>query len=449
MVVVAVAAIIGVLAWPSRAASEDRQPTGPGVELVLFWLDGCPHCEAEREFLADLQADYPGLVISAYELSSDAAGRELFGTAAARLGFEPEAVPTTVIGDRYWIGWTDAVGREIEAEVAARLGVPLVGTAGGTESEATPPGGAAVDHEEGSAGVSADGPAGESTVDVPVLGEVELAGRSLVVTTLVIGFVDGINPCSLWVLSVVLALVLHSRSRRRVLAVGATFLAVTTAMYGLYIIGVYTLLSYVAYLSWIQRLVAVVAALAGLLTLKDGLGIEAGPSLAVAEQHKPGIYRRIRALGASDRPLLAVLGATAALAVGVSLLETPCSAAYPVLWTDLLTAADTGLVTSAALFGLYMAVFLADELLVFGVVVATMRAARLQERHGRLLQILSGVVMLVLAGAMVIDPDLLTTAGGALLLTAIAVVLTAAIVAVAHHRDRRRMAPPKHPALRA
>ena len=49
-------------------------------------------------------------------------------------------------------------------------------------------------------------------------------------------------------------------SRRRVVAVGALFLTITTALYGLYIIGIYSVLSYVAYLTWIQRAVAVLAA---------------------------------------------------------------------------------------------------------------------------------------------------------------------------------------------
>ena len=49
--------------------------------------------------------------------------------------------------------------------------------------------------------------------------------------------VDGVNPCSLWVLTMLLALVLHSGSRRRVMAVGGTFLLVTSLMYGLYIVG--------------------------------------------------------------------------------------------------------------------------------------------------------------------------------------------------------------------
>ena len=90
---------------------------------------------------------------------------------------------------------------------------------------------------------------------------------------------------------------------------------------------------------------------------------------------------------AADRGLPAVIAGTVALAVGVSLLETPCTAGLPLLWTSLLADAGVSTATAAGLFAIYMAVFLLDELIVFGVAVFTLRAAKLQERHGRLLKI--------------------------------------------------------------
>ena len=40
-----------VLGSPPAIAIQDDQPE----ILVLFWGDGCPHCEREREFLVDLR----------------------------------------------------------------------------------------------------------------------------------------------------------------------------------------------------------------------------------------------------------------------------------------------------------------------------------------------------------------------------------------------------------
>jgi len=156
-----------------------------------------------------------------------------------------------------------------------------------------------------------------------------------------------VNTCSLWVLSILLALVLHSGSRRRVLLVGAVFLLVTTALYGLYVVGAYSLLSYASYLSWIQRAVAAVVGAFAIVNMRD-----------------------------------------------------------------------------------YMAVFLIDELVLFGAIVVTMRAARLQEHHGRMLRLVTGSIMLTLAVAMLWDPNLLGELDGVIAVLVATVALAVALAAI-------------------
>ena len=38
------------------------------VNLYLFWGDGCPHCEAEQEFLTEIEEEFPNLKITKYEV---------------------------------------------------------------------------------------------------------------------------------------------------------------------------------------------------------------------------------------------------------------------------------------------------------------------------------------------------------------------------------------------
>jgi cytochrome c biogenesis protein CcdA/glutaredoxin len=408
VLLVAAMSVLG-LALPSRSAV-GAAPPPEAVELILFWGDGCPHCETEREFLAELRNEYPDLVIREYEVWNDAANRRLFEETAAAAGVEARAVPMTFIGDRVWIGFAPATGDEIRAVVDAAVG--------------------------GRAVPAAD----RRVVSVPLLGDVDVGGRSLLVSTVIIGFVDGVNPCSLWVLSILLALVLHSGSRRRVVAVGGVFLLVTSAMYGLYMAGAYTVLSYAQFLPWIQRSVALIAVVLGLLQLKDGFGITGGPSLGVGRSSRPGMYARMRGLGVVDRPITAVLGATVVLAVGVSLLETPCTLGLPILWTNLLADNDVALAGAAVLFVVYLAMFLLDELLVFFTVVFTMRALKIQEHHGRSLKIVSGMVMITLAGAMVLRPEALATIEGTLAVFGTAAALSAIGIAVTTSRPPMRQA---------
>ncbi len=380
---------------PAAAAAAGSEP----VELVLFYGAGCPHCAAELEFLGGLAAEHPTLVVRAYEVWHDEANLALFRQTAAAHGIEAQAVPTTFVGDRVWVGFDRRVAAEIERTVAAL-----------TVGQPAPP-------------------VERTVIDVPLIGPVDVGSSPLVVSTLLIGFVDGINPCSLWVLSMLLALVLHSRSRTRVVAVGLTFLAVTAALYGLFIAGLFTALDLAGERSWIQLAVAAVAAAFGVLHLKEYV-TSAGPSLTIPAARKPGMYRRMRRLAETGRSLPATLGGTAVLAVGVSAVETPCTAGLPVLWTNLVRAEGVGWAGWTVLLTLYLAVFLIDELVLFGLAVVTMRATKLQEHHGRALQLVSGTLMLALAVTMVLAPGLLERlAGTAAVFGGAAVVVLAVLVA--------------------
>ena len=398
MFIVAAIVVIMLAAPPAPAARAEPSPPDP-VEVILFWGEGCPHCETEREFLAELASEFPDLVVREYEVWSNPANRQLFVETAAAVGVDARAVPTTFIGEQVWIGFSSSTGDEIRAVVDAALRGEVI-----EASDAR-------------------------MVDVPIIGEIDLGGRSMLVSTVIIGFVDGVNPCSLWVLSVLLALVLHSGSRTRVAIVGAVFLTVTSAMYGLYIAGAYTALSYAQFLPWIQRSVALVAVVFGLLQLKDGFGIAGGPSLGVSSGARPGMYERMRSLAVVDRPIRTLLGATVVLAVGVSLLETPCTLGLPILWTNLLAQNDVAFAGAAVLFVVYLAMFLLDELIVFVTVIATMRALKIQEHHGRALKIVSGMVMITLAVALIARPEAMTTIGGTLIVFGIAALLAAGAIA--------------------
>lgn len=378
--------------------------------LVFFWRVGCPYCEAERDFLVELAAEFPDLTILEYEVGGDAANRDLFIDTLAEFGMEPRGVPTTIYRGRVWEGFTDEIGEQIRNAVAARFAA----------------------EDDAARNLPADS---AEVVNVPVVGEVTISEESLLVSTVAIALVDGFNPCSLWVLSMLLALVLHTGSRRRVVAVGSVFLAITTLLYGLYMLGAYSALSYMSFAGWIRIAVAMLALGFGLINLKDYFFYGHGVSLAIPEARKPRLYERMRSVAVAEAPLPKVLTATAALAVGVSLIETPCTAGFPLMWANLVGGADVGASVAATLFGVYMAVFLVDELAVFGAAVVAMRVTKLQERHGRVLKLVGGVVMVVLAVVLIAAPHLMESASGAALVFVAAGVICAALLAFDRHRE--------------
>jgi glutaredoxin len=378
------------------------------VPIYFFWGDGCPHCATQKVFLDQLKLDHPNVIVYDFEVYYVEANRPLMTAMAAAFGRPVTGVPMTFIGDEVWVGYNDAMGRQMRAAVeryqAYDAPDPADRVAPELRDQLAPPPPTSSPPQDG----------GELLIDVPLVGSVDVGHSALWLSTLLIAFVDGFNPCSLWVLALLLAVVVNTRSRRRVLLVGLTFLTITAAVYGLFIAGLFSIFSYISFLGWIRVVVAGIALAFALINLKDYFAYKRGISLTIDDAQKPGIYRRIRGIMNAKASLPATLAATGGMALGVTLVELPCTAGLPVLWTTLL--ADAGVATGAfvALLLLYMLVYLLDELLIFGAVVVTMRVTRIEERQGRVLKLIGGAVMLALALVMLFWPTLLESIGGTL-----------------------------------
>jgi cytochrome c biogenesis protein CcdA/glutaredoxin len=406
------------------SAQPSAQPSAASgvfpVPVYFFWGEGCPHCATQKRFHTDLQREFPNLVLHEFEVYNSAENQTLMRAMAAAYGRDARGVPMTFIGDEAWVGFAEITARQIRDSVVRYSTYaapdPIDRVAEGFRPILRPP---AAETEA-------------AFLAVPFVGRVDVAHQSLWLATALIALVDGFNPCSLWVLAILLAVVINTRSRTRVLLVGLTFLTVTTLVYGLFIAGLFSIFSFVGFIGWIRALVAGIALAFALVNIKDYFAWQQGVSFTIADAQKPGIYQRIRRIMSAEGSLPVTLAATAGMALGVTLVELPCTAGLPMLWTNLLAGAGTSATAFAWLLLLYMLIYLLDELLVFGVVVTTMRVSRVQEQHGRVLKLVGGSVMLALALVMLFAPTLLEGLTGTLLLFGGAVAL--AVVVMLVHR---------------
>lgn len=386
--------------------------------IYIFWGDGCPHCEVARPVLAEIGAKYEGVELQEFEVWKNEDNQKRFQEFAAMYGFEASGVPTVFVGTKHWVGWNDKIAEEIELQVAACLKEtcpdPLVDDM------------AAAIAAEKAAPAKPD----EHLINVPLLGYVDLDSQSLVASTMLIAFIDGVNPCSIWVLSMLMALTLHTGSRRKIFLIGAIFLTITAGVYALFIAGLFSFLSIVSFVGWIQVAVALISLTFAVINIKDYFWYKQGVSLSIADEAKPGIYQKMRNVVQSSNNFPALLGATAGLAAGVSLVEFSCTAGFPVLWTNLLTAQGVTAATFIGLLLLYLLIYQLDELIIFGTVVFTLKASRLEEKQGRILKLVGGTLMLVLAGVMLINPALMNDLGSSLLIFGAAFALTLLVLLV-------------------
>jgi thiol-disulfide isomerase/thioredoxin len=383
----------------------------PIVRAALFWMQGCPRCEEIlARVLPPLQNKYgEQLDLRLIEIVTQEDVERLYHIAANfNIPKEQTGVPFVVIG-QYAL-----TAQQIPTELPHLIEQYLA--AGG------------VDLPDLNAVAR---PARERyLLDVPLVGVMDLEQHSLAFSTLLIGMVDGFNPCSLWVISLLLALVVNTGSRTKTVLVGLTFLLVAASIYALILMGLFSVFTFIGYAVWIRIAVALLAGTMALINIKDYFWFKRGVSLTIADEHKPMIYRGVRSILAPNRSALALVTTTAALALGVTLIEMPCTAGLPILWTKLVTAHQVSTTTFVFLLGLYMLMYILDEGVVFLSAVATLRATRLDETQGRMLKLIGGVVMLTLAGVLLVNPLLMENLTNAMLVfgSALLIALTIAVV---------------------
>jgi len=395
------------------------------VNVYFFWGEGCPYCEMQKPFLEELANRYPEVVIKSYEVYNNLDNRLIFFEMSAAAGFDPQGVPTTFIGNRHWTGFSEQISHEMEAKVVSCIESPcpdpgqgIPGT--GVEPREPEPTEEPVIETPTAPIIDPPGEEEPHIISIPLIGDINLDAQSLAFSTAIIAFVDGFNPCSLWVLSILLALVIHSGSRRRIMLVGGTFLLVTATVYGLFIAGLFTVFAYVSFLGWIQILVALLALSFALINIKDYFWYKEGVSLTISDKHKPKIYKDIRSIMSGEKSTFALIAATVVMALGIALVELPCTAGFPVLWSNLVSTQGVTTSTFTMLLGLYILIYLGLELIIFITAVVTLKPSKMEEKQGRVLKLVGGSVMLALAIVLIVDPDLMNNLGGTLLVFAAA-----------------------------
>ncbi|NSW54104.1 MAG: hypothetical protein HPY85_16495 [Anaerolineae bacterium] len=419
-ILVLLVAVLAGLAAVQPVRAQEKPPIE--IPIYFFWGDGCPHCENEHQFMQnDLLPRYPNVVLYDYETWYNQDNQDLFNRMAEAYGFVPQGVPTTFVGNRYFVGFTETIGDQIEALIveymeAGQYPDPMARLAGETtdaEPEPTPT--VAVDPES-------------TILTLPLLGIVDLSKMSLFASTVLISVIDGFNPCSLWVLSMLLALSLHTNSRKKVFLIGGVFITVTAAVYAVFILGLFSVMSIVRYLGWIQVLVSLVAIAFALINIKDYFWFKQGVSLTIADDKKSGIYKKMRQVVNSSNSTWGTVSATVVLALGVSLIEFSCTAGLPMLWTNLLNAQQVSALTFGLLLLVYMVIYQIDELIIFIPAALTLRSSKFEEKQGRTLKLIGGILMLTLAVVLLVDPAYLNSLGSTLVIFGIALGVSGLIL---------------------
>lgn len=347
-------------------------------EINFFYSAICPHCKKEKEFLKDdLKIKYPQIVVKEYEVFYNSDNKKILNEFYEKYQV-PEKdkgwVPITFTEKKYFIGFNPQVAIELEHCIEECLGGNVVVA---------------------------------QKIKIPVIGEINISKVSLPVLTILLGTLDGFNPCAMWVLVILVSLLLASKSRKKIALVGGIFIFAEGFLYFLIMAAWLNVFRALSFVSAIRILIGVFGIAFGIWRIRDFAAWKPGVcKVAETSKSKDKILDKInKVLKPSTVP--ATIFGVITLAFGVNLIEFFCSAGFPTMFTKILSLQNLSQFQYYLYLIFYDIFYMLDDFVVFGVAFFTLSRFGFSEKYNRYSTLIAGILILILGILLIFRPELL------------------------------------------
>jgi cytochrome c biogenesis protein CcdA len=376
------------------------------IRVEVFERQDCGHCQGEMAFLNQLEKDRGDLIIVSHNIGE--ADQKMLFLQLTDLEKMPKVTPITLIDGTLIQGFDslDTTGKQMIDLIAAAKGKTQY-----TFEQFIAAGGSAK-IENASGACNAEGAvacAVEPTslwVTVPFYGPVDVSKYSLPALSLTLGFVDGFNPCAMWVLVMFLTLLAESGSRRRMFEMAGLFILAEAVMYYLILNAWMTTWDFVGLDKIVTPLVGCVALGAGSFFL--WLFYKKDSSCKVGDLHAHHkTVERIKGYVVAPLTIVTALGIIG-LALSVNIIEFACSIGIPQTYTKILDMNHLSWFGKQGYNALYIFMYMIDDLVVFAAALWGFdKIGVTTKKYTRFCHFLGGLIMVILGLIMLIRPTLL------------------------------------------
>lgn len=396
--------IIAVVLTAGVAFAQDQK-----VPVSVLERDTCVHCRDEKAFLKDLQSRRDDIEVILHDITKPE-GRTIFDQ-VTELDNLSKVTPITLVGNTIVQGFQTA-------ETTGKRIIDLIDASVGKDTMTFPEyvaggGGSAVEHIEG--GGCSDNPeegcdiasgGGEFVYSLPFVDEVDLRAYSLPALSLILGFVDGFNPCAMWVLVIFLTVLLQVGDRRKMFIVAGIFIIAEAAMYYLILNVWLTTWDFVGLDQIVTPIVGTVAIGGGLFFLYEFWRSD-GSCKVTSYENRTRTRNRIEALAANPLTWISFFGIIG-LAFSVNIIEFACSIGIPQAFTKILDLNPIGWLARQTYMALYILMYMVDDLIVFGIALWGFGAFGVHaQRYAKWCNLLGGLLMLLLGALLIFAPEAL------------------------------------------
>lgn len=370
------------------------------IRIYLFYGDGCPHCAAEKVYLDEVEKKYDNVELKYLEVWKDEENQKFLEEVKEQMEIGRSGVPVTIIGETSIVGYSEAVNDRIdraikfysENEYIDVVSEIKAGTYVKEEDD--------VDEFEEEEKKTDE----ESTVDVPLVGKINLKNVSLSTAALILGLIDGFNPCAMWVLLFLISMLIGMKDKKRMLIIGLTFLGSSAFIYMLIMLSWLNLVVSISTSIFLRNLIALIAVGGGILNLYNFWKHQDSGCSVVDEKKRKNVFSRIKKFTKEKSLFLALIG-TVALAFSVNIIELACSAGLPLIYTQLLAINGIDGLMAFLYVLLYVIFFLLDDLIIFFAAVKTMEVTGISTKYSKYSHLIGGILMIIIGVLLIFKPE--------------------------------------------
>ena len=347
---------------------------GKILNLYLFYGDGCPHCREMHEYLDEYLDGKENLKLYEYEIYKNKDNANKLRDIIDILDTKESGVPFLIIGNNVITGYAENVTDErirntinyyknhrFKDEVGIYLGL-------------------VEDTEE----LYDEKVIYEETIDDIGLSSnlKRVVSKSpLFISAMLIGLVDGFNPCAMWILLFLISMLLDVKNKKRKWILGLTFIISSALVYFVFLMSWLELSIFLNKVGLIRLGIAVCAVVLGTISLlKFANSIGKDGCVVVKKENRKRIITSIKNIVKENSFILAILGMVV-LACSVNIIELFCSLGLPVVFTQILSLNNVGFGLRIFYSIVYVLFFMIDDLLVFFISMKTLELKTISKKY--------------------------------------------------------------------
>ena len=366
------------------------------LRVYLFHQESCPHCKKEIQYLEELKNEYSNLDVVTYEVSQNVMNYNFMNRVIDKTGIVTNGqVPFTIIGTDYYIGFEDHVKKSIKDSIDKFLNdknsIDII---------------AKVKNGEDVSNIKYNVDP-KSTKVIPILGEIDAKKVSLPLVAIVIGAVDGFNPCAMWVLLFLISSLLGMKDRKRMWIIGVTFLLTSALVYMVIMLGWLEIVVNITTSILVRNIIACIAIIGGLVNLRTFIKTRNTSGCTILDDKKrTKVFDKIKNF-TKEKSLFLALAGVITLAIGVNVVELACSAGLPFVFTQVLAINNITGVNALMYVFIYILFFLIDDLLIFIIAMTTLKLTGISNKYAKYSHLVGGILMIVIGLLLIIKPELI------------------------------------------